>query len=173
MNLEPLLHASLAIQLHVLTVVPAAFLGAYILLARKGTPVHRMLGKIWVVLMIASALSSFFIHQIRLWGAFSPIHLLSVLVILSSLFAIHQVRRGNIKAHKASMVSVYIGGIFGAGVFTFWPGRIMNRVFLGGVTSNDPQSVQHAIVAAAVIVVVGYAFAGRMMRTPVRRATRS
>lgn len=173
MNLEPLLHASLAIQLHVLTVVPAALLGGYILVSRKGTPRHRMLGKIWVALMIASAFSSLFIHQIRLWGPFSPIHILSVVVIVSSLLAIYHVRHGNIRAHKAAMVSVYIGGIFGAGVFTFWPGRIMNQVFLGGAASDNPQSVQHGIIAAAVVVLIGYLIAARMIRTPVRPMTRS
>lgn len=80
MNFEPLLNAPLAIQIHVAAVVPAAIIGLVIFLRRKGTKLHRVLGRVWIVLMIATAISSFFIHQINLVGGFSPIHLLSILV---------------------------------------------------------------------------------------------
>lgn len=82
MNFEPLLNAPLAIQIHVAAVVPAAIIGLVIFLRRKGTKLHRALGRVWIVLMIATAISSFFIHQINLVGGFSPIHLLSILVLL-------------------------------------------------------------------------------------------
>ncbi|CUW42793.1 hypothetical protein B3286c1_0087 [Brucella vulpis] len=82
MNFEPLLNAPLAIQIHVTAVVPAAIIGLVIFLRRKGTKLHRALGRVWIVLMIATAISSFFIHQINLVGGFSPIHLLSILVLL-------------------------------------------------------------------------------------------
>jgi uncharacterized membrane protein len=39
----------------------------------KGTATHRVAGRTWVVLMSAVALTSFFIHEIRLWGSWSPI----------------------------------------------------------------------------------------------------
>jgi len=81
MNFEPLLHAPLAIQIHVATVVPAAIIGLVIFMRRKGTRLHKALGRLWVTLMAATAISSFFIHQINLIGGFSPIHLLSILVL--------------------------------------------------------------------------------------------
>lgn len=158
MNLQPLLDASFAIQFHVLTVVPAAFLGAYVLLTRKGTPRHKLLGRIWMILMVLTAISTFFIHQIRVWGDFSPIHILSVVVITSCGMAIWHVRRGNIRAHKSALISAYIGGIFGAGIFTFWPGRLMNAIFLGGSAGATPEEVTHSIVAAGVVVALGYAY---------------
>ena len=43
----------LLISLHLLTVLPAALLGAYLLASRKGTPRHRALGKGYMVLMLA------------------------------------------------------------------------------------------------------------------------
>lgn len=133
MNLQPLLDASLAIQIHVAAVLPASILGAYILLNRKGTPMHRLLGKIWMVLMAITALSSFFIHQINLFHGFSPIHLLSLFVLVSIWKAISSARAHNIRAHKASVVGMYVGGIVIAGGFTFLPGRIMHVVvFTGG-----------------------------------------
>ena len=87
MTLEPLLNAPFAIQFHVATVLPAAVLGAFLLARPKGTPSHRLLGKIWLVLMVMTSLSTFFIHGINTVGGFSPIHLLSVYVIAGSVFA--------------------------------------------------------------------------------------
>lgn len=159
MNIQPLLDAPLAVQVHVLTVVPAAVLGAYVLGTRKGTPRHKLLGRIWLTLMVVTAFSTFFIHTIRMWGDFSPIHLLSILVIVSSGLAISHARKGNIRAHKSMLINIYIGGIFGAGVFTFWPGRLMNRVFLGGLAVETPASVEQSILAAAVVVGLGYLYA--------------
>ncbi len=164
MNLQPLLDASFAIQFHVLTVVPAAFLGATVLLTRKGTPRHKLLGRIWMILMVMTAISTFFIHQIRVWGDFSPIHILSVVVIVSCGTAIWQIRRGNVRAHKSALISAYIGGIFGAGLFTFWPGRLMNAIFLDGSAGATPQSTTNAIIAAAVVVALGYAYTMYVMR---------
>jgi uncharacterized membrane protein len=57
----------------------AAFaLGIVQFAAPKGTLPHRTIGWIWVLLMFAVAISSFWIHEIRLVGPFSPIHLLSI-----------------------------------------------------------------------------------------------
>ncbi|MGV1756042.1 DUF2306 domain-containing protein [Rhizobium sp. A22-96] len=132
MTLEPLLHATIAIQIHVAAVVPAALLGAYLLLRPKGTPRHRLLGKIWLCLMVITALSSFFIHQINLFHGFSPIHLLSIFVLFGCWGAIVNARRHNIAAHKRIVRGLYFGGIVGAGTFAFLPSRIMNKVAFGG-----------------------------------------
>ncbi|MFC7064499.1 DUF2306 domain-containing protein [Brucella rhizosphaerae] len=128
MNFIPLFSASLAIQLHVLTVIPAAVIGAFILLRHKGTPLHRFLGRIWVVLMVIAAISSFFIHQLNLLWGFSPIHILSGLVLLGCWRAVSAVRAANIETHRLILKNIYIGGILGAGFFAFMPGRIMNEV---------------------------------------------
>ncbi|MCO6185508.1 DUF2306 domain-containing protein [Rhizobium sp. L1K21] len=159
MSFDPLLSAPLAIQLHVFTVVPAAFLGAYIFTHRKGTPLHRLLGKIWIALMVVGALSSFFIHTIRVWGDFSPIHILSVFVLLASVKAVYSARKGNIKAHRGVVTSMYLGGIVGAGLFTFLPGRLMNAVFLGGYDFSTVPSA--AALAPAVLIVALFIFGGQ------------
>ena len=44
-------YAKLPIIIHVATVLPAIPLGGYLLLAPKGTPLHKSLGKVWLVLM--------------------------------------------------------------------------------------------------------------------------
>lgn len=150
MNLEPLLAAPFAIKLHVASVMPAALIGAYVLLARKGTPLHRALGRIWVALMVVTALSSFFIHSIDLLWGFSPIHLLSVLVLAGCARAVQAARRGDIAQHRRIMAGVYFGGIVGAGAFTLLPGRIMHAVVLTGPVPSAPM-----LACALAVIVVG------------------
>jgi uncharacterized membrane protein len=132
MPFAPILDAPLAVQVHVATVLPAALIGACLLANPKGTPLHRRLGRIWFALMVATALSSFFIQGINvLWG-FSPIHLLSAFVLSAAWQAYQAARRGDIKAHRAGVVAMYAGGIGGAGLFTLLPNRIMGQLLFGG-----------------------------------------
>lgn len=126
--------ASFAILFHVSTVVPAAFLGAFLLAGPKGTPSHRLLGKVWLLLMVGTSLSTFFIHEIRLIGDFSPIHLLSVFVIAGSFRAVAAARRRDIVAHRRHVAGMYLGGIVIAGLFTFVPGRLMYAFVFSDIT---------------------------------------
>lgn len=128
MNLSPLLDAGLAVQIHVAAVLPAALIGPYMFWARKGTPIHRFVGKIWLGLMALAALSSFFIHSINLFLGFSPIHLLSVYVLYGSWRAIRAARMHRIREHRLNVIGLYVGGIVIAGGFTLLPGRIMHDV---------------------------------------------
>lgn len=128
MTLEPLLSASPAIQVHAYAAIAAFVLGALILFRRKGGRVHRALGRVWVALMLVVALSSFFIHTIRLWGPWSPIHLLSIATLVSLTYGVAMIRRRNVEAHMWTMRSTYMGALIVAGLFTFVPGRIMYEV---------------------------------------------
>ena len=78
MSLAPLLAAAPEIQVHAFAAMAAFLLGAVQLAAPKGTLPHRTLGWVWVALMLVISASSFLIHGMRLWGPWSPIHLLSV-----------------------------------------------------------------------------------------------
>ncbi len=134
--MEPLLHASPAIQIHVYAAVAAIVLGAYVFARRKGTATHRRAGRLWVFLMVIVCLSSFAIHEIRLWGRWSPIHILSVLTLISLATAVHLVRRGQIRSHRLTMISTYFGSLVIAGVFSFMPGRIMYELAAKGVDAS-------------------------------------
>jgi uncharacterized membrane protein len=147
MNLAPLLDAPLAIQVHVATVIPAALIGLYMFWARKGTPVHRLMGKVWLGLMVVAALSSFFIHTINLLLGFSPIHLLSVYVLYGSWKATAAARAQRIREHKVNVIGMYIGGIVVAGGFTLLPGRLMHEVFFSW-PSAWPDSTRLAMFLA-------------------------
>ncbi len=135
MTLEPLLHASPAVQIHVATVVPAALIGTWqIFFSTKGAPPHRALGYLYMVLMTVTALSTLWLHEIMPNGpfyGFSPIHLLIPLTLLGVYGAIQGARTHHIAQHRRSILTVYIGGILIAGGFTFLPGRIMHAVVFG------------------------------------------
>ena len=71
--------------------------------APKGTLPHRTIGWIWVVLMAAVAISSFWIHQIRLVGPWSPIHLLSIFTLVMLPLGVVAAHRHHVRrAHAAS-----------------------------------------------------------------------
>jgi uncharacterized membrane protein len=146
MNFQPLLDASPAIQIHAYAAIAALLLGGFVLFRPKGDRLHRIGGRIWFALMLAVALSSFFIHTIRLWGPWSPIHLVSVGTVLSLGYGLWLIRRRVVIGHARAMKATYVGSLIVAGVFTFLPGRIMYEVFLEG-----PDPVAGAVVLAAMI----------------------
>jgi uncharacterized membrane protein len=131
MTLAPLLDAVPAIPVHAFAAMAAFVLGVIQLAAPKGTLPHRTLGWIWVVLMLAVALSSFWIHQIRLLGPWSPIHLLSIFVLAMLPLGVWRAHRHRVTDHRRIMVGVFAGGLAIAGLFTLLPGRIMHAVVFG------------------------------------------
>ena len=132
MNLAPLINAPAAIQIHAYAAV-AAFVLGFVQLARvKGTTSHRALGYTWLGLMLVVALSSFWVHQLRLWGPWSPIHLLSILTLATLPLGVWYARRHIVRGHKLTMLGLFGGALVIAGLFTLAPGRIMYRVVFGG-----------------------------------------
>ena len=131
MSLDPLLNAGPAIYLHAGFALAAFGLGLFQLLARKGVWLHRVLGWLWVAIMVAVATLSFFIHKLRMWGPWSPIHLLSLFTLASLALGVYLARTGNVKDHSRTMTSLYFGALVIAGIFTLLPGRIMHAVVFG------------------------------------------
>jgi len=123
--------ATPAIQLHAFAAIAAFTLGVVQLTAPKGTIPHRLFGWLWAGLMLAVALSSFFIHTIRLWGPFSPIHLLSVFTLIMLPLAVLRARRHQVERHRRAMLGLFAGALVVAGTFTLLPGRIMHSVVFG------------------------------------------
>jgi uncharacterized membrane protein len=131
MNLAPLLSASPAIQVHAFAAMSAFALGLVQLSAPKGTLPHRMLGGIWVAIMFIVAISSFFIHELKLWGPWSPIHLLSIFTLVMLPLGVWRAHTHRVRAHRWTMISLFVGALLIAGLFTFVPGRIMHAVLFG------------------------------------------
>ena len=126
--MELLFQESAPIPTHAMAAMAAVILGGLQLASAKGTTQHRVLGWSWVLLMMYVSVSSFFISSLRLWGAFSPIHLLSVWTLFSLGMAIYHARKGNIRQHKIWMVLLYVLALLVTGVFTLSPGRVMHAV---------------------------------------------
>lgn len=132
MSLAPLLNTSIVVQLHAFAAIAALVLGLMQFARRKGTFSHRTIGWVWALLMLTIAISSFWIHGIKLWGPWSPIHLLSIFVLFNVPFAVWLAHRHNVSAHRRWMIGIFAGALVIAGIFTLVPGRVMHAVLFGG-----------------------------------------
>ena len=138
MTLEPILAAPLAVQLHFVTVVPAFVVGTWLLFfSRKGSPRHRLLGKVYLGLMAATATAALFIRSFSgLSVDVGPLrlgllHLFVPLTAHGVYGALATIRAGNIAGHRSAMRGLYFGGLIIAGALAFAPGRVMYRMFFG------------------------------------------
>ena len=114
----------MAVLFHLAAVVPCVPLGAWLLLKRKGTARHKLLGKVWLVLMVAAALSAVFIRQLNN-GSFSPIHVFVPLTLWGAWNAIRNARAGDIAKHRHGLIRLYLGALTIPGILSFIPGRLM------------------------------------------------
>lgn len=81
--------------------------------------------------MATIALSSFWIHGVRMLGPFSLIHGLSIFTLVMLPLAVLAAHRHDVRRHRKAMISIFVGALIVAGAFTFVPGRIMHAVALG------------------------------------------
>jgi uncharacterized membrane protein len=112
------------ILVHMLAAIGAIITGGLALSLKKGTPLHRVLGRSWVLLMLIAVLVSF---GIKSDGHFSWIHLLSVGVLFALGASVSAAIRGRIGAHRRGMTYTYIG-LLVAGAFTFLPYRRLGHL---------------------------------------------
>ena len=122
-------YAKLPLMIHVAAVLPTIPLGGWLLLARKGTALHRQLGKVWLVLMLITATSAIFIQTS---GGFSWIHLFVPLTFHAAWKVMATARAGDIRAHKNHLVRTYLLALMIPGIAAFLiPGRMMNVMLMG------------------------------------------
>jgi len=128
MNFSYLFAQVAPIPSHAIAAILAIILGGWQLLSTKGNTCHRVVGYMWVLLMLYVSISSFWIHSIRVIGLFSPIHLLSAFTIWTLYGAITAAKQKNILKHKRMMSLLYFLGLIFTGVFTLLPNRAMHDV---------------------------------------------
>ncbi|MEM7465630.1 MAG: DUF2306 domain-containing protein [Pseudomonadota bacterium] len=119
--------------LHLGTVLPAFLIGGVIFLRQKGTPIHKAIGKLYMVFMLITAIITLFMSAEvgpTFLNHFGFIHLFSFLVLYSVPAAYIAAKNGRIATHKANMVGVYLGGVLIAGGFAFMPGRLLHTWLL-------------------------------------------
>jgi uncharacterized membrane protein len=133
MTLLATLAARPLLAVHVAGALAAVVVGAVLLWARKGSVNHRVLGWTWVLAMAATALSSIGLGggAIPHIAGFSPIHVFTVVVLVSLPFGVAHARRRRIAGHRQVMTSLYIGGCLVAGAFTLLPGRLLGGALSG------------------------------------------
>jgi len=81
--------------------------------------------------MVIVSASSFWIHALRLWGPWSPIHLLSIFTLVTLPLAVWAAHRHAVDHRRRAMTGIFLGALVVAGLFTMVPGRIMHAVVLG------------------------------------------
>src|SRR5450631_4494515 len=111
MSLAPLLDAAPAIPLHAFAAMTAFGLGLVQFAAPKGTLPHRTVGWAYVALMLIVSVSAVFIHEIRLWGPWSPIHLLAIFTLIMLPIAVVDARRHLVSKHRRAMVALFLGAL--------------------------------------------------------------
>ncbi|HIO91752.1 MAG TPA: DUF2306 domain-containing protein, partial [Leucothrix mucor] len=116
----------LSILIHLIAASTALLLGGFILFTAKGTARHKFLGRIWAVSILVTAIGSF---AIQISGRLSPIHILSVVSLISLFIGITAIRKGNVRTHRGAMVGGYTG-LFIAFLFTFDPDRMIGQFAL-------------------------------------------
>lgn len=139
-------HLSPSLVVHTAAALFALLLGPWVLYSRRGQGrvapgqpggpkpgLHRALGRIWVLMMVTTALSALLIHPSHLpnVAGFSPLHLFTPLVLWQLWRAFAALRRGHVGAHRKHMLGLYLGGCVVAGGFTLLPGRFLGQLVWG------------------------------------------
>lgn len=114
---------------HMIPALVAVPLGAWVLYGKTGTPAHRMAGRVWAGLMLLVALTSLGITGLNA-PHWSPIHLLSLVVIAFIPIAVYRAWQGDIARHRRHMRNMYFG-LLAAGAFAALPDRTFGHLLWG------------------------------------------
>lgn len=150
-----------AIWIHLVAALAALVVGAFVLWGRRGDARHRLLGRVWVGLMLLAAFTSAFIHDIRVIGPFSPIHAFTIITPLTLGLGMWAIRsrerlgaRRALAIHMTSMRLLYAGGLLIAGGFTFLPYRLLGRLTLGESVPAVNLTVVALMVGTGLVLIV-------------------
>jgi uncharacterized membrane protein len=134
---------------HFAAAIVALVLGAVVLVLRKGTPTHRLMGMCFVLAMLtlnATALSIY-----RLTGAFGPFHALALVSLIGLLVGVAPALRrqpGWLIAHYRGMSFSYLGLLAAA------TAEIVVRAGLLGSFARTPERIIAVGVAIAIVFTV-------------------
>lgn len=118
------------VQVHLLGALGALFLGAVLMVVRKGRLFHRTAGWVWVSLVAVTAGSTLFIRELN-HGSWSLLHLFTAWVLLITPLAVFWAKRHQVQKHRKMMMGLFYGG-FAINLFiAFMPGRTLWMMFFG------------------------------------------
>ena len=142
MSLNPLWEAPGTILIHVTAIAVSLVLGPLQLILPKGTPRHRLTGRVWVAAMVVGSLSALLILDRPMppsIGPFSWLHLLAVLTLVLLYRAVRLARAGDIEEHRKAMLGLVFLGL---GIPAFFavamPGRILNNALFETQAQRSP-----------------------------------
>jgi uncharacterized membrane protein len=137
MTFDPILHAPVAVQVHLLSAALAVAIGPLALYRQRRDRLHRVVGRTWVGAMAILAVTGLFIPAqvlplLEVFGtSFGPIHVFSIWTLLSLTRGMRAILRRDVAGHKAEMRALYWRALGIAGVLTILPGRTLNGVLFG------------------------------------------
>lgn len=120
----------LLIWVHLTTILIATALTPVMLLRVRGDRRHRTIGKFWIAAMLATAITSLFIH-VSGSGRFSIIHLLSIWTLVQVPLIWWTARHHNVVRHRRAVHGMVIGALLIAGFFTFPFHRLLGTWLFG------------------------------------------
>lgn len=127
LDMEQLRAAGPVVAAHIAAAVVALAVGLLVLSRRKGAFGHRILGRVWVVLMLGTAITGMAIEPFR----FTPAHGAALLMFGMLPLAIRKVRRGDLRGHRRAMAQLLIALAI-VGLLAFLPGQLLHSVFFAG-----------------------------------------
>ena len=130
MNLDAFFNASPVIVIHAIAAFAALGLGTAMFVRKKGTKSHKVIGRMFALLMALVALSAIFIRNIN-DGNFSFIHIFVVLTFTALFQTFYHIRNGNLAKHKSAVKGLFFGALLIPGFLSFLPGRLMWVTFFG------------------------------------------
>ena len=163
------MHAwTLLLVTHVAGALTSVVLGGYQVWRRpKGDTRHRLLGRTWVVLILWTAISSFWIRQIN-EGAFSWLHVLSVVTLVTVTLGVVNAVRGKVPAHRGNMVGSWLGACGAMVAAVAVPGRMIPTYAVA-----QPRGALAFLVSVLVVTAVLVAAGSRLAQAVDRRAVRT
>lgn len=129
-NLKLLATASMAIKIHLATVLAAFAIATAQMVLPKGRDLHRVMGWTLATLLIITATASLFIRN-PTGGFGSPFIVFSVWTLVGVPMALAAARAHKVRRHAGIMTGFYTGALVIAGVLTLIPGRLLWWVFFG------------------------------------------
>jgi uncharacterized membrane protein len=112
------------LQLHLMAIIPALLLGPFVLFRERGDRLHKVLGRIWAILMLVGCLLSF---GVTYNGSYSWLHGLAIFTIYQIIRGLRAIRLKNLRVHKRAMVGSYLGSVAAFLSAAVLPNRIINN----------------------------------------------
>lgn len=118
--------------IHLIPALLTLGLGIKIITGKKGTNTHKRLGRVWALLMLFTALSSFGITggTLAVYQGYSYLHVLSVLVLIGVPLGWWAARHNLTRLHQITMVSLFVSLCVTGALAVFMPARVLHDLLV-------------------------------------------